>query len=92
MLAGRTGNLDLHTCTSVVGYCLLPVVIFSALSLFLPVDGVIRLSVAAVFVLWATRASAGLVVSFADGGDEHRGLIAYASFLIYTLFSLLVIF
>ncbi|KHN02233.1 Protein YIPF5 like [Glycine soja] len=63
MLAGRTGNLDLHTCTSVVGYCLLPVVIFSALSLFLPVDGVIRLSVAAVFVLWATRASAGLVVS-----------------------------
>ncbi|KAG5086707.1 hypothetical protein JHK82_054104 [Glycine max] len=92
MLAGRTGNLDLHTCTSVVGYCLLPVVIFSALSLFLPVDGVIRLSVAAVFVLWATRASAGLVVSLADGGDEHRGLIAYASFLIYTLFSLLVIF
>ena len=92
MLAGRTGNLDLHTCTSVVGYCMLPVVIFSALSLFLPVDGVIRLSVAAIFVLWATRASTGLVVSLADGGDEHRGLIAYASFLIYTLFSLLVIF
>ncbi|KAM0995116.1 hypothetical protein COP2_010803 [Malus domestica] len=31
-------------------------------------------------------------VAFADGGDEHRGLIAYAWFLIYTLFSLLVIF
>lgn len=92
MLAGRTGNLDLHTCTSVVGYCMLPVVIFSALSLFLPIDGVIRLSVAAIFVLWAMRASTGLVVSLADGGDEHGGLIAYASFLIYTLFSLLVIF
>ncbi|CAK8544057.1 unnamed protein product [Lathyrus sativus] len=92
MLAGRTGNLDLHTCTSVVGYSMLPVVIFSALSLFLPQGGYLGISIAAVFVLWATRASTGLVVSLTDGGDEHRGLIAYACFLIYTLFSLLVIF
>ncbi|KAI4300458.1 hypothetical protein L6164_033835 [Bauhinia variegata] len=91
MLAGRTGNLDLHTCTSVVGYSMLPVVILSALSLFLP-EGVVRFVVAAVFVLWASRASTGLIVSLADGGDEHRGLIAYACFLIYTLFSFLVIF
>ncbi|KAJ7976108.1 Protein YIPF [Quillaja saponaria] len=92
MLAGRTGNLDLHTCTSVVGYSMLPVVILSALSLFLPQGGVVRLVIAAVFVIWATRASTGLAVSLADGGDEHRGLIAYACFLIYALFSLLVIF
>jgi len=92
MLAGRTGNLDLHTCTSVVGYSMLPVVIFSAISLFLPQGGFVGLAIAAVFVLWATRASTGLVVSLTDGGDEHRGLIAYACFLIYTLFSLLVIF
>ncbi|KAJ1381186.1 Yip1 domain [Sesbania bispinosa] len=92
MLAGRAGNLNLHTCTSVVGYSMLPVVIFSALSLFLPQGGVFGLAIAAIFVLWATRASTGLVVSLADGGDEHRGLIAYACFLIYTLFSLLVIF
>lgn len=92
MLAGRTGNLDLHTCTSVVGYCMFPVVIFSALSLFLPQGGIFGLAIAAVFVLWSTRASTGLIVSLTDGGDEHRGLIAYACFLIYTLFSLLVIF
>ena len=92
MLAGRTGNLDLHTCTSVVGYCMLPVVVLSAVSLFLPQGGALRFVFAAVFVLWATRASTGLMVSLADGGDEHRGLIAYACFLIYTLFSLLVVF
>ncbi|KAI9090658.1 hypothetical protein K1719_028511 [Acacia pycnantha] len=92
MLAGRSGNLDLHTCTSVVGYCMLPIVILSALSLFLPHSGIVRFSIAAVFVLWATRSSTGLIVSLVDGGDEHRGLITYACFLIYTLFSLLVIF
>lgn len=93
MLAGRNGNLDLHTCTSVVGYCMLPVVILSSLSLFLPQGAVVaRYILAAVFVLWATRACTNLMVTLADGGEEHRGLIAYACFLIYTLFSLLVIF
>ncbi|XP_008241251.1 PREDICTED: protein YIPF5 homolog [Prunus mume] len=92
MLAGRNGNLDLHRCTSVIGYCMLPVVILSAASLFVPQGGSFRIAVAAVFVLWATRVCTGLMVALADGGDEHRGLIAYACFLIYTLFSLLVIF
>ncbi|KAJ0259693.1 Protein YIP [Hirschfeldia incana] len=94
MLAGRSGNLDLHTCTSLVGYCLLPVVVFSAVSLFVPLGvGVVRFVVAGVFVLWSTRACSGLVVSLADGGgEENRGLISYACFLIYCLFSLLVVF
>ncbi|KAK4833357.1 hypothetical protein QYF36_003373 [Acer negundo] len=84
MLAGRNGNLDLHTCTSVVGYCMLPVVILAALSLFLPQGGAVRFAVSAVFVLWATRVSTNLMVSLADGGEEHRGLIAG-----YELFGLL---
>uniref|UniRef100_M4DL68 Protein YIP n=1 Tax=Brassica campestris TaxID=3711 RepID=M4DL68_BRACM len=95
MLAGRSGNLNLHTCTSLVVYCLLPVVVLSAVSLlFVPQGaGVVRFVGAGVFVLWATRACACLVVSLADGGgEEHRGLISYACFLIYCLFSLLVLF
>ncbi|KAJ4903724.1 Integral membrane Yip1 family protein [Raphanus sativus] len=98
MLAGRrSGNLGLHTCTSLVGYCLLPLVVFSAVSLlFVPREGdgvvVVRFVVAGVFVLWSSRACSGLVVSLADGGEEHRGLISYACFLIYCLFSLLVVF
>ncbi|OAY42890.1 protein YIPF5 homolog [Manihot esculenta] len=92
MLAGRNGNLNLHTCTSVLGYCLLPVVMLSAFSLFTPQGGPIIFIIAGVFVIWATRACTNLMVAVADGGEEHRGLIAYACFLIYTLFSLLVIF
>ncbi|XP_018717815.2 protein YIPF5 homolog [Eucalyptus grandis] len=92
MLAGRNGKLNLHTCTSVVGYCMLPLVILSAASLFLPQASVVRFGIAGAFVLWATRASTALMVALAEGEEEHRGLVAYACFLIYTLFSLLVIF
>lgn len=92
MLAGRNGKLNLHACTSVVGYCMLPVVILSAATLFLPQASVVRFVIAGVFVLWATRASTALMVALAEGEEEHRGLVAYACFLIYTLFSLLVIF
>nr|GME17444.1 protein YIPF5 homolog [Ipomoea batatas] len=91
MLAGRNGNLDLYRCVSLIGYCMLPVVILSAISLFLPGGMAIKV-VAGVFVIWSTRVCTRLLVELASCGDEHRGLIAYACFLIYTLFSLLVIF
>ncbi|KAK9156719.1 hypothetical protein Scep_003293 [Stephania cephalantha] len=92
MLAGRNGNLDVYRCLSLIGYCMLPMVIFSALSLFVPQGGAAVFAMAGVFVLWATRVCTRLLVELASCGDEHRGLIAYACFLIYTLFSLLVIF
>ncbi|KAK9122770.1 hypothetical protein Sjap_012372 [Stephania japonica] len=91
MLAGRNGNLDVYRCLSLIGYCMLPMVIFSALSLFAPQGGLVVFVMAGVFVLWATRVCTRLLVELASCGDEHRGLIAYACFLIYTLFSLLCV-
>lgn len=90
LLAGRNGNLDLYRCLSLIGYCMLPMVILSALSLFVPQGGVV-LVMAGVFVVWSARVCTRLLVEVA-GWDEHRGLVTYACFLIYTLFSLLVIF
>ncbi|KAI8557156.1 hypothetical protein RHMOL_Rhmol05G0313300 [Rhododendron molle] len=92
MLAGRNGNLDLYRCVSLIGYCMLPMVVLSAVALFLPQGGVSIIAVAGVFVIWSTRVCTRLLVELASCGDEHRGLIAYACFLIYTLFSLLVVF
>ncbi|CAO2822032.1 unnamed protein product [Amaranthus hypochondriacus] len=92
-LAGRNGNLDLYRCFSVVGYCLMPIVIYSAASLFLPPTGTTAgFIVAAVFVIWATRVSSRLLAVDELGASEHRGLIAYPCFLIYCLFSMLVMF
>ncbi|GAV60751.1 Yip1 domain-containing protein [Cephalotus follicularis] len=92
MLAGRNGNLDLHTCTSVVGYCMLPVVILSAVSLFVPQAGALRLVIAAVFVVWATRACTGLMVALADGGEEHRGSLRSLQLQFLSTFLCLVTF
>ncbi|WOH13755.1 hypothetical protein DCAR_0933266 [Daucus carota subsp. sativus] len=92
MLAGRNGNLDLYRCLSLIGYCMLPIVILSALSLFVPQGGAVIFGATGVFVVWSTRVCTRLLVELASCGDEHRGLIAYACFLIYVLFSLLVVF
>ncbi|XP_074309553.1 uncharacterized protein LOC141644037 [Silene latifolia] len=93
-LAGRGGNLDLYRCVSVVGYSLMPIVVFSAASLFLPPVGssAVGLVVAGVFVVWATRLCSRLLAEDSIGCEEHRGLIAFPCFLIYTLFSMLVMF
>ncbi|KAF5959172.1 hypothetical protein HYC85_000381 [Camellia sinensis] len=90
MLAGRNGNLDLYRCVSLIGYCMLPMVILSAIGLFLPQGGAAIFVIAGVFVIWSTRVCTRLLVELASCGDEHRGLIAYACFLIYMLFSLLL--
>ncbi|KAL1559506.1 Integral membrane Yip1 family protein [Salvia divinorum] len=92
MLAGKNGNLDMFKCLSLIGYCMLPIVMLSALSLFVPQGGTAILTVTGVFVVWATRVCTGLVVELANCGEEHRGLITYACFLIYVLFSMLVVF
>ncbi|WOL04627.1 hypothetical protein Cni_G13349 [Canna indica] len=92
LLAGKKGSLDLHRCLSLVGYCMLPMVIFSAVSLFVPHGGMAIFAMAATFVLWSTRVCTGLLVELAHGADEYRGLIAYPCCLVYMLFSLLVMF
>ncbi|GER51221.1 integral membrane Yip1 family protein, partial [Striga asiatica] len=90
MLAGRNGNLDMYKCLSLIGYCMLPIVMLSAISLFLPQGGMVIMVITGLFVIWSTRVCTGLVVELANCGEEHRGLITYACFLIYMLFSLLL--
>ncbi|KAJ7974898.1 Protein YIPF [Quillaja saponaria] len=91
MLAGRQGTLDLYRCLSLIGYCMLPMVILSAFSLFIPQGGLVNFAMAAVFVIWSTRVCTRLLVEVARW-DEHRRLVAYACFLIYMLFALLIVF
>ncbi|KAM0908705.1 hypothetical protein ACQ4PT_015287 [Festuca glaucescens] len=88
--AGRHGDVDLYRCLSLVGYGMLPMVIFFAVSLFLPRGGRLIFGVAVGFVLWSTKVCTRLLASGA--ADEHRGLIAYACCLVYKIFSLLVAF
>ncbi|KAH7445632.1 hypothetical protein KP509_01G018700 [Ceratopteris richardii] len=92
MLAGSNGSLDLYRCLSIVGYCLLPMVIFSGISLFLPRSGLTIAVISCIAVIWCTRASTGLLVMVAPHAEEYRSLLAYSCGLLYTAFSLLVLF
>ncbi|GMG99476.1 hypothetical protein Nepgr_001316 [Nepenthes gracilis] len=92
MLAGRNGDLDLHRCFSLIGYSMLPMVILSALALFVPQGGAAIFAMACFFVVWSTRICSSLLVELASIGGENRWLISYACLLIYALFSLLIIF
>ncbi|GAB2264178.1 hypothetical protein Droror1_Dr00026312 [Drosera rotundifolia] len=90
-LAGRNGNLDLYRCVSVVGYCMMPIVVFAAVSLFFEAKGTVAgFVVAGACVAWATRVCSILLVE--NGGGESVVLVAYPCFLVYSLFSLLVMF
>ncbi|GAB2222617.1 hypothetical protein Drorol1_Dr00016736 [Drosera rotundifolia] len=94
MLAGgrNHGSLDLHRCVSLIGYCMLPVAVLAGVALFVPKGGGVVWGLAGVGVVWSTRVCTKLIVEVSGIGEEHRGLIAYACFLIYALFSLLIVF
>ncbi|KAM3318622.1 hypothetical protein ACQJBY_036028 [Aegilops geniculata] len=89
---GSRGDLSLYNCASLLGYCMLSMTIFSAVSLFLPRGGGLIFAVGMGFVLWSTRVCSRLLVASTGHGDEHRGLIAYPCFLVFMIFSLLIIF
>ena len=93
MLVGMNGGgLDLYRCSSFIGYCLIPMVIFSAISLFLPRGGPTSFVAACLAVIWCTRACTSLLVVVTPHAGEHRSLVGYVCGLIYTSFSLLVLF
>jgi hypothetical protein len=92
LLVGRYGSLDLYHCGSLVGYSLLPMVIFSLLSIFVPGRGVLEFILAVLTVIWCTRSCTTLMIDLVPNAEEYRSLIAYPCGLIYTAFCLLVIF
>ncbi|XP_047329038.1 protein YIPF5 homolog [Impatiens glandulifera] len=92
MLEGKNGNLDLYRCFSLVGYSMLPEVVFSAVSLLIPRGGAFNFGLAVVVVMWSTGICARLLAEGGSGDNTHRGLIAYPCLLIYAVFSMLVIF
>lgn len=92
LLAGSNGNLDLYRSVSLVGYSLVPLVLFSLVSVFIPGRSIFRFIMAAISVLWSTRACTTLMVALLPHADELRSLIAFPCALIYMAFSLLVLF
>eukprot|EP00898_Chlorokybus_atmophyticus_P009228 jgi/Chlat1/935/Chrsp108S01427 len=93
LLAGQGSGVDLYRCTSVAGYCLLPMALFSSITALVPfVRGWFSVALAAFMVGWSSRSASLLLVSLVPSSRDQRWLIAYPCALVYTAFALLTLF
>lgn len=76
---------------SILGYCLLPMVILSFLSNVLIFAGYLRYIVSVLFILWCSWASSKLFVHSLNMSNQ-QALVLYPCFLLYGIFALLNIF
>ncbi|KAG5188121.1 YIPF5-like protein [Tribonema minus] len=83
--------IDAWRTTSVLGYCLLPVVLLSAVGIALDLSGRVGLALAGAAVAWSCTAATKLFEQYLDMRHQ-RWLIAYPIGLLYCCFVLMAIF
>ncbi|XP_045428929.1 protein YIPF7 isoform X2 [Pipistrellus kuhlii] len=76
---------------SVLGYCLLPMVILSGSSILFSLQGTIGTVLALVIILWCSLSASKIFISALDMEGQQL-LVAYPCALLYGLFALLTVF
>ncbi|XP_065365186.1 protein YIPF5 [Calliphora vicina] len=76
---------------SVLGYCLLPMVVLSGINVLITIQGTFGLIVAGVCIFWCSLSASKLFVT-AYSMDHQQVLIAYPCALLYGVFALITIF
>ncbi|KAJ2947489.1 hypothetical protein O0L34_g17275 [Tuta absoluta] len=91
-LMSRTeGVFTVFSVASVLGYCMLPLVVLAGIGIFISLEGSIGMSLAGVAVVWSALSASRLFVTM-SGDAEQRPLIAYPCALVNGVFALLVLF
>jgi hypothetical protein len=83
--------ITLGSVASILGYCLLPVVVLSILGVFLSLCSPLGCVYAALAVMWSSLSASGLFVRM-SGDAQQRLLVAYPCVLLYGTFALIIIF
>ena len=89
-LMSQEGSLDLILSFSVLGYCLLPIVFISAITVFISLNNTVGAILTLVAVLWSTY-TATRFFEAALRMQNHRYLIAYPTLLVYASFALITV-
>lgn len=84
-------TIDLARSSSVIGYCLLPLVFVSVLGVFISLDNLTGYIISAIAVFWCTYSASGFFVTVLKLHNV-RPLIAYPLTMFYTVFALMAIF
>jgi hypothetical protein len=89
-LMSPTG-IDAYRVSSVLGYCLLPLVITSLASIGLNLDSIAGYVLSITSIFWCAYSASGIFVSVLQMQNQ-RYLVAYPVMLFYASFALLTVF
>ncbi|KAI0314095.1 Yip1-domain-containing protein [Amylostereum chailletii] len=84
-------GIDAYRTASVLGYCLLPMVSVSALSVVVQLHGLLGYFLSSLSIAWCTYAASGIFVAVLQM-THQRFLVAYPVGLFYGCFALLSVF
>lgn len=89
--AATSSHLTLSRSASVLGYCLLPLVLTSLIGVILPLDAALGYVLTSAAIIWCTYSSSGM---FCAVGRMRgmRGLVAYPLALFYVGFGIMALF
>ncbi|TID14944.1 hypothetical protein CANINC_004615 [Pichia inconspicua] len=91
MSSADDGGLDFLRTASVIGYCLLPLVMLSAIAVGLQLNNFIGYLLSVICVSWCTWAASGFFVRVLNLSNA-RPLIAYPLGMFYSVFALMTVF
>eukprot|EP00128_Syssomonas_multiformis_P004897 Colp12_sorted_trinity150504_noHs@36115 len=84
-------GITLSISVSILGYCLLPMVILSSVSILLSLKGTFGLLFGGLSILWCTYSAAHMFVGVLQLHNQFL-LVAYPCWLLYSVFALLTIY
>ncbi len=84
-------GIDVVRVVSVLGYCLLPMVLIALMSLVFPLRGFVGLFIASLATFWCTKSASKMFVAVLHM-VEQRMLVAYPVGLIYACFAMMAVF
>ncbi|ORZ17016.1 hypothetical protein BCR42DRAFT_413761 [Absidia repens] len=90
MMSQQVG-VDFALTASVLGYCLLPMVMLSGISIVLKLGGMVGLSLTVISIVWCTLSSSAMFTSVLRMHDQ-RILVMYPLVLFYSCFALMTVF
>ncbi|XP_031624680.1 protein YIPF5 [Contarinia nasturtii] len=84
-------SVNIGAVTSVLGYCLLPIVVLSGVNVLFTLKGVFGIVLTSVCILWCSASASKLFVT-AYSMEHQQILVAYPCALLYGVFALITIF
>ena len=86
-----TAPVSLTVVISVLGYCILPIVVLAALSILVSLTGPVGTACTALAVIWSSLSASKLFVT-AFEMEHQQPLVAYPCSMLYAVFALITMF